>query len=114
MLLHSFLLSYEIQIDITQPSLNNGSRSQSFHNGCQEHQISKASTQWTFYLHAKIRSSVWPGKVAELMLTNYPSPSTFLLKLSGKINTIVIDGELPQKLKTACREHDVDTVIIDK
>ena len=53
------------------------------------------------------------GKSSRVMLTNYPSPSTFLLKLSGKINTIVIDGELPQKLKTACREHDVDTVIID-
>ncbi len=31
----------------------------------------------------------------------------------SQINTIVIDGELPQKLKTACREHGVDTVIID-
>ncbi|MCK5517444.1 MAG: DeoR/GlpR transcriptional regulator [Desulfobulbaceae bacterium] len=32
----------------------------------------------------------------------------------SQVNTIVIDGELPQKLKTACREHDVDAVIIDK
>ncbi len=32
----------------------------------------------------------------------------------SQINTIVIDGELPQKLKTTCREHDVDAVIIDK
>jgi len=32
----------------------------------------------------------------------------------SQVNTIVIDGELPQKLQTSCREHGVHTVSVDK
>jgi DeoR family glycerol-3-phosphate regulon repressor len=32
----------------------------------------------------------------------------------SQVNTIVIDGQLPQKLQASCREHGVHTVSVDK